>query len=71
MAVARPLTEKQREKFAEKIMEWGNLVFIGLVIAQLVPGTMGVRPRLAIAGLANFLGAYLVAYLIMKGGAKE
>ena len=44
------LSVKQRGIFAEKTMDWGNLVFIGLVIGQLVPGTSLFRLALFILG---------------------
>ena len=34
--MAKPLTADQRGRIAEKMMEWGNLVFTGLVISQVV-----------------------------------
>jgi len=37
--MTRKLSKEQRGGIAEKIMNWGNLVFTGVVIAQLVPGT--------------------------------
>ena len=60
---------QQREKFAEKFMEWGNLVFTGLVIAQIVPNTGSFRLGIAVAGVLVMAVAYMVAYYIMKGGA--
>ncbi len=68
MVKIKQITEKHREKFAEKVMDWGNLVFVGLVIAQIVPGTGIFRTWAAISGVVSFAGAYLVAYLIFKGG---
>jgi hypothetical protein len=32
MSKRSQLTASQKEKFAEKLMDWGNLVFIGLVL---------------------------------------
>lgn len=66
-----PLTSKQREMFAEKAMEWGNLVFAGLVIAQLVPGTAPFRAGLMVSGLLNFVGAYTIAFYLTKGGDQQ
>jgi len=37
--MTRRLSREQRGVVAEKIMDWGDLVFTGLVIAQFVPGT--------------------------------
>lgn len=49
-------------------MDWGNLVFVGLVIGQIVPGTGAFRTGAAISGVVSFAGAYQVAYLVLKGG---
>ena len=65
--MAEPLTLDQRGRVAEKIMEWGNLVFVGLVIAQIVPGP-GFSWPVAISGLIIFAGAYFVAHRLMRGG---
>ena len=68
MAKRKRLRTQQRERFAEKLMEWGNLVFTGLVIAQIVPGTGPFRLGIAAAGVFAMVVAYLLAYYIMKGG---
>lgn len=71
MAKRKRLTTQQRGKFAEKFMEWGNLVFAGLVIAQIIPGTGSFRLGIAVAGVIVTSVAYLLAYYIMKeGGGK-
>ena len=44
MTRGKQLTMEQQEKFAEKFMEWGNLVFAGLVVAQTFPGRRAPRP---------------------------
>lgn len=54
--------------FAEKIMEWGNLIFAGLAIAQVVPGTEPFRLSIFSVGLAGIVCAYLFAYFLMTGG---
>jgi hypothetical protein len=64
------LTTNQRDRVAEKVMEWGNLVFVGLVIAQLVPGTEPFQPGMVVSGLGGIALAYRFATLIMKGGGK-
>lgn len=33
--MARPMSEDQRVRFAEKIMDWGNLVFVGTALESL------------------------------------
>jgi ABC-type Fe3+-siderophore transport system permease subunit len=60
------LSGEQRSIVAEKFMEWGNLVFVGLVIGQLVPGTASFRWWLFIAGLLGMGLAYLVGVLLLK-----
>ena len=60
-------TPDQRGRIAEKVMEWGNLVFVGLVIAQAVPGGL-FDFRVALFGVAGLVGAYFVASRMMKGG---
>ena len=62
------LSLKQRGVFAEKTMDWGNLVFIGLVIGQLVPGASPFRFALFILGVLGMAGAYALAYLLLRGG---
>ncbi len=69
MTKGKPLTGEQRETFAEKLMDWGNLVFVGLVIGQLVPGTGPFRLSMVFAGLVSIAVSYVVAYYLMKGGA--
>jgi len=69
MAKGKQLTRQQRGKFAEKLMEWGNLVFAGLVIAQIVPATGPFRLGIAVAGVLVIAVAYMVAYYIRKRGA--
>jgi len=63
----RQLTPNQRGRVAEKIMEWGNLVFIGLVIVQIIPGP-GFNWSIAGAGVVSVVGAYLIALRIVRGG---
>jgi len=60
------LSNEQRSTVAEKFMEWGNLVFVGLVIGQLVPGTASFRWWLLIAGLLGMGLAYFVGVLLLK-----
>ena len=68
--MARCLTSNERGRIAEKIMEWGILVFVGLVIAQLVPVSRDFRLSMVLAGLVSISGAYLPTVFLMKGGAK-
>ena len=66
MSRTQKLTLPQRNKIADKLMTWANMVFAGLVIAQVFskPFSVGV----ALAGVTLFIGAYTLAVLIMKGG---
>ncbi len=64
--MTRKLSTKQRDLIAEKLMEWGNLVFTGLVIAQLVPGIASFQWRFAIAGLLGIAIAYSAGIALMK-----
>ena len=66
--MARQLTVGQRERVAEKIMDWGNLIFIGMVVAQVVPGPLS-EPVLIPVGIVGIAGAYLFAIRLMKGKA--
>ena len=65
----RKLTGSQRTRVAEKIMDFGNLVFIGLVIAQAVPGPIS-KPLYTLVGMVTITTAYLFALRIMKGGVR-
>ena len=64
--MARRLSREQRGVVAEKIMEWGNLVFTGLVIAQFVPGVASFRWQFFFAGLLGIIMAYISGILLMK-----
>jgi hypothetical protein len=66
--VSRPAIFEQRARIAEKIMDWGNLVFVGLVIAQIVPGTNQFRLSVAVAGFLCIAISYWSAYLLLRGG---
>ena len=50
-------------------MDFGNLVFIGLVIAQAVPGPIS-KPHYILAGIVTIMTAYLFALRLMKGGVR-
>lgn len=64
------LMKNNRDVFAEKTMDWGNLVFVGLVIGQLVPGSSPFRLALFILGVLGMAGAYAFAYILLKGGGR-
>lgn len=65
--MTKRLTGDQRGRVAEKIMEWGNLVFAGLVIGQFVSG-QSVNALMTIVGIIGMLLAYLAAIVFMRGG---
>lgn len=60
------LSKEQSNLLAEKIMEWGNLVFTGLVIAQFVPGTNSVQWTFFLVGCLGIGMAYLSGIFLMK-----
>jgi hypothetical protein len=62
----RRLSKEQRGVVAEKIMDWGNLVFTGLVIAQFVPGTDPFQWLFFLVGLLGIVTAYISGILLMK-----
>ena len=65
--MARPISEDQRERFAEKIMDWGNLVFVGTAITQVFEGFPLTVVRVFM-GTAALIGAYWFAYWLTQGG---
>ena len=64
------LNQDERKSIAEKLMELGNLMFIGLVVAQLIPFTVNIRPTLAVVGVLAWVGLYTIALSILKGGGR-
>lgn len=66
------LSKEQLGTLGEKFMEWGNLVFVGLVIGQLVPGRNQIEPQYILLGTAGVLTAYFVGTWLIglkaKGG---
>lgn len=66
----RQLSRTQWDRVAEKLMELGNLIFIGLVVTQAVSG-VAFNPRIASIGSITIIISYVIAYLLMrKGGGK-
>jgi len=63
--MVQKLTNDERARIAEKLMEWGNLVFVGLVVAQII-GERTIHLNAAIAGVFVFLGTYYLGVQIMK-----
>jgi hypothetical protein len=68
--MAKKLTSGRRDLVAEKMMEWGNLVFTGLVIAQFVPGPLS-DLSLVVAGIVSLAAAYSIAIRVMRGGGSR
>ena len=64
--MTRRLSKEQRGIVAEKIMDWGNLVFTGLVIAQFVPGVEPFQWVFIFVGLLGIVIAYISGILLMK-----
>jgi hypothetical protein len=66
----RPSRRRRRDLrgVADKLMTWGNLVFAGLVIAQVFSGRFD--PTIAAIGVLVFVAAYIfaIALYIVKGG---
>ena len=60
------LSADYRGRIAEKVMEWGNLVFIGLAIGQAFFNEL----NLLLTGLGVFIftGAYAFSFHFMKLG---
>lgn len=62
----KQLTADHRGRISEKLMEWANLVFVGLVIGQVFSNRFdGVW---AIVGIVLFVAMYTIAITFMKGG---
>ncbi|MBL8049635.1 MAG: hypothetical protein JNM46_00295 [Anaerolineales bacterium] len=62
----RKLTREERTVLAEKLMDWGNHVFIGLVIAQFVPGASPFRFHFLVMGIVGMLMGYISGLMLMK-----
>ena len=66
--MVKQLKPEQRDRVAEKLMDWGNLVFVVLAVAQIVPATNNFRLGAAFAGFLCIAAAYFSAFLILRGG---
>ena len=64
------LTGDQRGRIAEKVMEWGNLMFAGLVIGQYASG-VPVNSNLTILGILGMLLAYFIAITFMRSADRQ
>jgi hypothetical protein len=69
MAKSKKLSLSQRNKIADKLMTWANMVFAGLVIAQVFSKPFSVA--VALAGVVLFVGAYILSVSVMRGGGGE
>jgi hypothetical protein len=67
VARGKQLSDIERRVIAEKIMDWGNLVFVGLAITQVFSGVPLTLVRVLVGALA-LAGAYWFAIRLMKGG---
>lgn len=67
--MVKRLTNDQRGRVAEKIMEWGNLVFAGLVIGQFISGKE-INLLLFVLGTCGIVIAYCVSLLVMLRGGR-
>lgn len=63
------LTPSQRNRIADKLMTWANMVFAGMVVAQVFSKPFSVF--VALAGAILFIGAYVLAVSVMKGGEQR
>lgn len=67
----RRLSNEQRGILAEKTMDWGNLVFTGLVIAQFRPDATSFQWLFIFAGSFVMIIAYISAVMLMKSKGGE
>jgi hypothetical protein len=56
------LTAKQKQRFAEKIIEWGNIVFAGTILAQ--GFSKEYNPIIALIGALTWLASLIVGTYI-------
>ena len=63
------MSPKSRTRLAEKIMEWGNLVFVGIVITQAFENISLVIGRILL-GIAVVITTYFYALKLLEGGEK-
>ncbi len=59
---------RRREKLADKLMSWGNMVFAGLVLSQMFNISISFSFGAAFSGIFIWIFSYLLAYILMKGG---
>jgi hypothetical protein len=66
------LTKKQRQLLAGKIMDWGNLAFVGLTISQFIPGPFDPQAVIFVVyGCMCLASAYLFALWLTEGGDQK
>jgi len=61
----KKLSPKFRSQLSDKIMDWANLVFAGLVVAQAISG-QHFNWIIAVIGGTMFFGGYMFAYKLME-----
>lgn len=64
------LNQDERKSIAEKLMEFGNLSGAGFAIAQFVPTGQTISAMLIWIGVAFWLGFWIIAISIMRGGGR-
>ena len=65
--MVRKLSSEERRVFAEHLMEWGNLVFVGLVITVVFDSVPFALARLVL-GVLSLAVSYWIAIQLMRGG---
>jgi hypothetical protein len=63
--MANALTATERSKFAEKLMDLGNMILAALAIGQVLTERRDFI--VAATGVVAFVLMYVIAYAIMKG----
>ena len=65
------LITRQRDKIADKLMQLGNIVFSGMIIAPMVSSEFrSAHVLIAAGGAIIFAVLYIAAVKIMRGGDK-
>lgn len=65
----RVLSQNDRGRIAEKIMELGNLIFLGVVVVQILQKE-SIDLKAVVIGTIILVEAYYFSYKFMKGGGK-
>jgi len=59
-------TKEQRSLTASKVMDWGNYLFTGFVIGELVPGIAPFQWILFLVGILGMFSAYIIGFLLLR-----